>query len=74
MKYRHIIWDWNGTLFNDTWLCVELTQTMLGERGLAPGQIQALRDATKQEIEEVVERALAAPVGDRNHALGGVYA
>ena len=32
--YTHIIWDWNGTLLNDAWLCVEVMNQMLGERGL----------------------------------------
>ena len=34
MKYRHIIWDWNGTLWDDTWLCVEINNHMLERRGL----------------------------------------
>jgi phosphoglycolate phosphatase len=32
--YTHIIWDWNGTLLNDAWLCVEIMNGMLTERGL----------------------------------------
>lgn len=31
-KYKHFIWDWNGTLVNDTWLCVEITNEMLNRR------------------------------------------
>lgn len=34
MEYRQIIWDWNGTLWNDTWLCVEINNHMLERRGL----------------------------------------
>ena len=34
MKYRHIIWDWNGTLWDDTWLCVEINNHMLELRSL----------------------------------------
>jgi phosphoglycolate phosphatase len=34
-NYTHIIWDWNGTLLNDAWLCVEVMNGMLKERGLA---------------------------------------
>ncbi len=33
--YKHIIWDWNGTLFDDAWLCVEIINAMLVRRGLA---------------------------------------
>jgi len=32
--YSHIIWDWNGTLLDDAWLCVDVMNGMLKERGL----------------------------------------
>jgi len=28
-RYDNIIWDWNGTLINDMWLCVEVVNTIL---------------------------------------------
>lgn len=31
-RYKHIIWDWNGTLLNDTWLCVEVLNGLLAKR------------------------------------------
>ena len=31
---KHIIWDWNGTLIDDAWLCVEILNTFLAEQGL----------------------------------------
>jgi len=33
MKFKHIIWDWNGTLLDDTWLCVEVLNGLLKKRG-----------------------------------------
>lgn len=33
-KYQHIIWDWNGTLLDDVWLCVEIMNKLLAKRGL----------------------------------------
>lgn len=33
-KYRHIIWDWNGTLFNDAWLSVEIMNGLLRKRNM----------------------------------------
>ena len=36
MRYKHIIWDWNGTLLDDTWLCVEGINQALIKRKLAP--------------------------------------
>ena len=31
-KYKHIIWDWNGTLFDDVNLCIEIINSMLVKR------------------------------------------
>ena len=33
-KYRHIIWDWNGTLFDDVNICIEIINSMLAKRHL----------------------------------------
>ncbi len=44
MPCRHIIWDWNGTLWDDTWLCVEINNHMLQRRGLPPITIKTYRD------------------------------
>lgn len=33
-KYKHIIWDWNGTLLDDAWLCVEVLNRILTGRGM----------------------------------------
>jgi len=32
--YRHLIWDWNGTLLDDAWLCREIMNRQLLQRGL----------------------------------------
>jgi phosphoglycolate phosphatase len=29
MRYKHILWDWNGTLLDDVWLCHEIAAHML---------------------------------------------
>lgn len=34
--YRHIIWDWNGTLIDDTQACYEVLSTILREANKAP--------------------------------------
>lgn len=31
---RRIVWDWNGTLFDDAWLCRDVMNEMLVARGL----------------------------------------
>ncbi len=33
-NYRHIIWDWNGTLLDDAWLCVDIMNHILRKRNL----------------------------------------
>lgn len=33
-KYKHIIWDWNGTLLNDIDLCVDIINGILKKREL----------------------------------------
>lgn len=36
MPCKHAIWDWNGTLLDDTWLCVEVLNGLLARRGRGP--------------------------------------
>ena len=33
-NYRHMIWDWNGTLLDDAWLCRDIMNGQLRRRGL----------------------------------------
>ncbi|KAA3617311.1 MAG: HAD family hydrolase [Calditrichaeota bacterium] len=33
-KFKHIIWDWNGTLLDDAWLCVDIMNLILKEHNL----------------------------------------
>lgn len=44
-RYKHIIWDWNGTLLNDCWLCVEIMNGLL-----EPRQLQLLTEVRYREI------------------------
>lgn len=32
----HVVWDWNGTLLDDAWLCVEVMNGLLSRRRLPP--------------------------------------
>lgn len=41
--YKHIIWDWNGTLLNDAWLCVEVMNSMLAKRGMKQVSLEFYR-------------------------------
>ena len=42
--YKHIIWDWNGTLLNDGWLFVEIMNTILAKRRMVPINLSRYRD------------------------------
>jgi phosphoglycolate phosphatase len=33
-QIRHIIWDWNGTILDDSWLCVDIINKMLCKRNM----------------------------------------
>jgi phosphoglycolate phosphatase len=43
-KYKHIIWDWNGTLFNDVHLCNDIVNNLLEKNGIAPLSLQTYRE------------------------------
>lgn len=36
LPYKHIIWDWNGTLLNDIELCLQVLNRILARRGRMP--------------------------------------
>ena len=44
MKYKHLIWDWNGTLVDDTWLFVDIMNGVLKDRKLNKITIDDYRD------------------------------
>lgn len=43
-RYKHIIWDWNGTILNDVGLCVELINWLLTSRSLPKVDINTYRE------------------------------
>ena len=42
--YKHVIWDWNGTLFNDVELCVDVLNGLLIKNGLPPLTLEKYRN------------------------------
>jgi len=44
LKYKHLIWDWNGTLVDDTWLFVDIMNGVLKDRNLNGITIDDYRD------------------------------
>ena len=43
-KYRHIIWDWNGTLLDDVSQCVEVLNIILTSRNMTEISYDAYRE------------------------------
>ena len=56
--FRHVVWDWNGTLLDDLWLCMESLDLLLAKIGRPPIDV-----ATYQRI-------FSFPVIDVYRALG----
>jgi phosphoglycolate phosphatase len=44
MTVQHIIWDWNGTLLDDTWLSITASNILLQRYGLPQINVEYYRD------------------------------
>ena len=44
-KYKHIIWDWNGTIFNDVALCLDIINKILIKKNLKSLTLEEYRNA-----------------------------
>ena len=56
-NYKHIIWDWNGTLFDDTSLSVDIINRVLKRRNLSPLSMQEYRDIFTFPVKNYYEKA-----------------
>jgi phosphoglycolate phosphatase len=75
--YRHIIWDWNGTLFDDVGVCVDILNDLLRRRGRPPITAAQYADQFGFPV-EAFYRAIgfdfeAEPYPDVAHAFMAVY-
>ena len=52
MKYKHIIWDWNGTLLDDAWLCREIMNEQLDEQNLPQISMQHYADIFRFPVKD----------------------
>ena len=67
--YRHIVWDWNGTLLDDTWLCCESLNLLLTEDGREPVHPEHYRQIFEFPVIKVYQ-AVGFPVHeDALHTL-----
>lgn len=51
-KYKHLIWDWNGTLFNDVNLCNDIINNLLKKNGIKPLSLERYREIFTFPIKE----------------------
>lgn len=42
-NYKHVIWDWNGTLFSDVELCCDIMNNLLSRRGMSKITLETYR-------------------------------
>jgi phosphoglycolate phosphatase-like HAD superfamily hydrolase len=60
----HIVWDWNGTLFNDLDAVVDATNEIFDSYGLARVDLDAFRAIYTRPIWACYERMLGRPLED----------
>lgn len=55
MKISHIIWDWNGTLFDDAPACVKTLNKILERRGLTQIDLEQYREIFRFPVKDYYE-------------------
>ncbi len=56
MKYKHIIWDYNGTLLNDVELCVDIINELLEARNLKKVSVDEYKQLFDFPVKDYYER------------------
>lgn len=54
--YKHVIWDWNGTLLNDAWLCVDIVNNLLKKRGFPNIDLEKYQDKFDFPVKKYYQR------------------
>jgi phosphoglycolate phosphatase-like HAD superfamily hydrolase len=62
---RHVVWDWNGTLFDDHLAVVAAVNDALALLGLAPIDADAYRSHYTRPVERFYERVAGRPITPR---------
>jgi phosphoglycolate phosphatase len=55
-NYKHIIWDWNGTLLDDSWLCVEIINELCEKRGMLKISMQRYQEIFGFPVKDFYEK------------------
>jgi phosphoglycolate phosphatase len=56
LNYKHVIWDWNGTLLDDSWLCVEIINELLAGRGMSQISMKTYREIFGFPVKDFYEK------------------
>ncbi len=56
MHYKHIIWDYNGTLLNDVKLCVDIINDLLIKRALPLMSVEKYKEQFDFPVKDYYER------------------
>jgi phosphoglycolate phosphatase len=54
--FQHVVWDWNGTLLDDTWLCIDIMNELLAERNLPALTLPRYHEVFDFPVEEYYRR------------------
>lgn len=55
--YDFVIWDWNGTLLDDAWVCLEIVNGMLSRRNLPTMDLKRYREIFDFPVADYYRRA-----------------
>ena len=55
-QYKHIIWDWNGTLLNDAWLFVDIMNGVLEHRNMETITVKKYREIFGFPVEDYYKK------------------
>ena len=64
-KYKHVIWDWNGTLFNDVELCADIMTNLMIRSDLGSITVEEYRNVFTFPVKKYYE-LLGHDVGEEN--------
>ena len=63
--YKHVIWDWNGTLFSDVEICCDIMNYLLTERGMGKISLEKYREIFTFPVKEYY-RIAGHDISDEN--------
>ena len=70
----HVVWDWNGTLFDDLHVVVEAVNEVMGQADLEPITMEDYRDRYARPVRRFYENLYGRPIGDAEwHELDHVF-